>query len=316
MTSKFSVIIPLYNKEKDIKKTLKSVLSQTFIDFEIVIINDGSIDNSLAVVNSVNDDRIKVFSKTNEGVSKARNYGVEKAQTPFIAFLDADDYWYPNHLEDLDLLIQQIPEGEWFLTAYEKKYSNTLIVPLQSPLTLNEKGWKGIATNYFENSLVDCLAWTSAVAMKTIFFKSLNGFDTNITHGAGEDTDLWLRAALVSQPAFINKVSATHNLLGENRISHTPTLNRSYMNLDKYEKEASQDYFLKKYLDLNRYSFALQHKLAGDSLSFIKYYSKIDFKNLNKKQHFLLEQNKYILKLLMKFKNFFEKKGIRLSSFK
>ena len=103
--SKFSIIIPLYNKEKDIKKTLKSVLNQSFEDFEIIIINDGSTDNSEEIVKSIIDKRIFLYTKNNEGVSIARNYGVEKATSGFIAFLDADDYWHPNHLENLHTLL-------------------------------------------------------------------------------------------------------------------------------------------------------------------------------------------------------------------
>ena len=75
---KFSVIIPLYNKEKDIQKTLDSLLSQTFPDFEVIIVNDGSTDKSEDVVKAVDDDRINYFSKKNEGVGPTRNYGVEK----------------------------------------------------------------------------------------------------------------------------------------------------------------------------------------------------------------------------------------------
>ena len=312
----FSVIIPLYNKEKDILNTLQSVLSQTFTNFEIIIVNDGSTDKSAEIVNTINDDRIKQYSKKNEGVSKARNYGVEKAQSPYIAFLDADDYWYPNHLEDINLLTDKFPESNWFLTAYEKKRTQSFTTSMQSPITQKEKGWTGIVSNYFENSLVDCLAWTSAVCMRKDFFLKLKGFDYTITNGAGEDTDLWLRAALISPPAFINRVSARHNLDGSNRISHTPTLNRVFMNLDKYEAQAKHNPNLKKYLDLNRFSFAIQHKLAGDSVSFTNYFKKIDLKNLTSKQRLLLRLPKFILKVLLKIQNVLERKGVRLTSFK
>src|SRR5690554_7362859 len=123
-----------------------------------------------------------------------------------------------------------------------------------SPIMEN-KNWMGIVDDYFKNSLIDALAWTSAVCMKKEFFQSLNGFDSSITNGAGEDTDLWLRAALEEPLSFSTKISATHNLDSSNRISHTPTKKRNFMALDKYEAEAKENIFLKKYLDVNRYSF-------------------------------------------------------------
>ena len=88
------------------------------------------------------------------------------------------------------------------------------------------------------------------------------------------------------------------------------------MNLDKYESQAKNNPNLKKYLDLNRFSFAIQHKLAGDRASFTNYYKKIDLKNLTSKQRLLLKLPKSILKVLLKTQNVLEKKGVRLTSFK
>ena len=96
----FSVIIPLYNKEKYIKNTLKNVLKQTFKNFEIIIINDGSTDNSLKEAQLVSDNRITIYTQKNSGVSDARNFGIKKARGEYIALLDADDIWNTNHLEE------------------------------------------------------------------------------------------------------------------------------------------------------------------------------------------------------------------------
>ena len=313
---KFSVIIPLYNKERDIQKTLDSLLKQSFSDFEVIIVNDGSTDNSEDVVKAINDFRINYFSKKNEGVGPTRNYGIEKATAEHIVFLDADDYWYPFHLENINNITKKFPEAQWFATAYNKKHNKNLTTPMISPILKKGDDWIGLVDDYFKHSLADALAWTSAVGMKKEFFKTLNGFDTTITHGAGEDTDLWLRAALASPLAFSTKISATHNLDGSNRISNTHTLKRRYMDLDKYEAEGKKNPFLKQYLDLNRYSFAIQYKLAGDVVSFKEYVSKIDLKNLNAKQQKLLKQPKQVLKLMVKSKVLFEKFGVRLTAYK
>lgn len=95
----FSVIIPLYNKEKCIKDTIFSVLSQTYANFEIIVVDDGSTDNSATNVKSINDYRIKYYYKDNGGVSSARNYGISKAKGGWILLLDADDTLRKNAFE-------------------------------------------------------------------------------------------------------------------------------------------------------------------------------------------------------------------------
>ena len=120
----FSVVIPLYNKENHIEETIQSVLDQEFIDFEIIIINDGSTDNSEQKVFKFNDNRINYFYKNNEGVSIARNFGIEKANSNYICFLDADDYWYPNFLQEFHNLTKQHPEQKVFSCAIEVETCN------------------------------------------------------------------------------------------------------------------------------------------------------------------------------------------------
>lgn len=312
---KFSIIIPLYNKEKDIKKTLESLFAQSLSDFEVIIVNDGSTDNSEKVVQSFTDPRIKLFSKKNEGVALTRNFAVEKATAQHVAFMDADDYWHPHHLENLFELISKFPNEQWYATAYEKKHNKKMTTSMISPIMEKEE-WMGIVDDYFKNSLIDALAWTSAVCMKKEFFQKLNGFDSTITNGAGEDTDLWLRAALASPLVFSTRISARHNLDGSNRISHTPTKNRVFFNPDNYEEIARENLYLKKYLDINRFSFAIQHKLARDMDSYKEYVKNIDLNNLNSKQRFLLKQSRTTLIAFIKTKGLFELFGTRLTAYK
>lgn len=86
-----SIVIPLFNKEKQIKRTIESVLNQNYKDFEIIVVNDGSTDNSLSIVESINDDRIRIVSQSNAGVSAARNRGLKEALGEYVFLLDADD---------------------------------------------------------------------------------------------------------------------------------------------------------------------------------------------------------------------------------
>src|SRR5690625_5076160 len=116
----FSVVIPLYNKELSIRNTLQSVLDQTFTDFEIVIVNDGSTDSSAAIVEEFTDPRIRLIHQENQGVSAARNKGIEEAKYDWIVFLDGDDLWENNHLEEFVKMIKLFPEDRVFCTSHTK----------------------------------------------------------------------------------------------------------------------------------------------------------------------------------------------------
>ena len=94
-----SIIIPVYNAEKTIESTINSVLNQTFIDFELIVINDGSTDSTLEIVHKITDPRLKIFSYANANQAASRNRGIAKATGEYIAFLDADDLWTPDKLE-------------------------------------------------------------------------------------------------------------------------------------------------------------------------------------------------------------------------
>lgn len=124
MENKFniSLVIPLYNKEDAILKTIDSVLKQTYSDFEVIVVDDGSKDNSLRVVQSIEDPRLRVIHKENGGVSSARNRGIREAKGDYIALLDGDDLWEPTFLEEQIRLIHDFPNaGMWGVnTAFIK----------------------------------------------------------------------------------------------------------------------------------------------------------------------------------------------------
>jgi len=308
----FSIIIPLYNKENHIIDTLISVINQSFTDFEIIIINDGSTDKSVEKAAFIKDDRIQLFFIENQGVSKARNYGIDKASASLIVFLDADDIWKVNHLENLKTLFQKFPNCGLYATAYVKQI-NTIKIPSVYK-NIPSSDWMGIVDNFFESSLINCIAWTSAVMIPKKILIKIGEF--NITLGSGEDTDLWIRIALKHPVAFSNTVTAIHNLHAENRISNSNTNLRKFIDLDKFENIAKSNKSLKKYLDLNRFAIAIQYKLVGNKEKANQYIRGIDFKNLNKKQQFLLNCNSSVLKILLGLKLKLQQSGINLSSFR
>lgn len=311
----FSVIIPLYNKENHIKKTIDSVINQTFLEFEIIIVNDGSTDQSLHIVETINNKKIKIYTTENKGVSAARNFGINKASSNLIVFLDADDTWYNHHLEDLKKLYNRYPNCGMYCKAYSKKNGNKTIKSHYKNIP-EQIDWMGIINDYFESSLINCIAWTSAVAIPKHILNNFNNFDTTITMGAGEDIDLWLRIALKYPVAFYNKISAIHNLNAENRLSKLNTNSRRFIDLDQYEILAKKNKSLKKYLDINRFSIAIQYKLANNLIKANDYISKIDKSNLNKKQRIILSFNIPILKFFFNIKNYLRKLDIQLSMYK
>lgn len=109
-----SVIIPLYNKEECIVRTIESITKQDYDDYEIVVVDDGSTDGSVALIQSLNNDKIKIYKKENGGPASARNYGVENAMGKWGLFLDADDFLEPGSLKLLDELIHKEPHCEFF----------------------------------------------------------------------------------------------------------------------------------------------------------------------------------------------------------
>ncbi|GAG76177.1 unnamed protein product [marine sediment metagenome] len=190
----FTVVIPLYNKALHIKRTLQSVLEQNYKDFEIVVVDDGSTDGGVNIVKQINDNRIRLIQQENQGVSAARNKGIENARNELIAFLDADDEWKPNHLDVLARLIKKFPEAGAYGTAYQKKLKNGKSwIPDFKAIPLSP--WEGIVPNYFKAVAVGPeILWTSAIAVWKEVFDKAGYFRVDIRNG--EDADMWVRIAI------------------------------------------------------------------------------------------------------------------------
>ncbi len=195
-----SVVMPLYNKENEVKRAVESVLSQTIADFELIVINDGSTDKGPTVVRSINDPRIRVIDQLNTGVSAARNKGVAEAQTDLIAFLDADDEWETDFLGTIIRLRDKFPSCEVFATNYyfcrANNYKRPTIIR-----GLPKEFKEGILTDYFGiASQSDPLLWSSAVAVARRAIEKVGGFPLRIT--AGEDLLTWARLAVRYEIAY------------------------------------------------------------------------------------------------------------------
>lgn len=200
----FTIIIPLYNKEKFIENTLKSVLNQSFSDFEVLIINDGSTDKSEEKVLNFKDPRIHYFHKENGGVSAARNFGIEKASSNYITFIDADDYWYPDFLQVMYQNIHHHPELKVFSAAIEIETSKKVI---PSHYSIVKTGDCEIVS-YFEASFKETAICTSCAVFHKSVFEKTGGFDIHLK--SGEDTDMWIRIGLIYPILFSWKILARY----------------------------------------------------------------------------------------------------------
>lgn len=117
---RISVVIPLYNKEKYLRRAVESVLSQGPAVHEAIVVDDGSTDNGPARLAQLTDPRLRLIRQPNGGVSAARNAGIEAAAGEFIAFLDADDAWLPGFMDELQALMQAFPEAGLYATSYTR----------------------------------------------------------------------------------------------------------------------------------------------------------------------------------------------------
>jgi glycosyltransferase involved in cell wall biosynthesis len=203
----FSIVIPLYNKAAFVKKTVQSVLDQTFRDFELIIVNDGSTDTSLKVVRGLNDDRIRLFDQENTGVSTARNHGVKEAVNEYIAFLDADDWWDPAYLEKMQELISKYPDaGLWAAKYYKVKHGRNI----EANIGL-EEGFTDGYIDYFR--VYARTMWmpvtSSSFTIRQSTFDTYGGYKPELK--IGEDFELWSRIALKHDIAFLNRPLVYYN---------------------------------------------------------------------------------------------------------
>ena len=203
---KFSVIIPLYNKAPYVKKALETVCAQTYRDYEIIVINDGSTDNSAVVADeylkATDGIDYQIISQQNAGVSAARNAGVALSHGDYIAFLDADDWWEPTYLERMAQLIEDYPEAGLYACNYVYYKPGKTRVALNIPT-----GYINYPKAYYESNAMPI--WTGAAMIQRKVFEEMGGFPLGIK--LGEDFLLWSKIAMQYKVAFLNEALAWYN---------------------------------------------------------------------------------------------------------
>lgn len=206
---KVSVVIPAYNAMGYLPETLESVLKQTFTDYEVLIINDGSSDNIVEWASTLKDPRVRVISQHNQGVSVARNTGIAQAQGEYIAFLDADDLWEPTKLEKQVNCLEDNP-------TVGLVYAWTAVINPEGKLTGTVFSYEAEG-NVWETILVhDIVCNGSCAVVRRSCFEKTGGFDPNLSGAA--DFDMWTRIA-AHYPFAVVKEPLVHYRKAPNTMS-------------------------------------------------------------------------------------------------
>ena len=214
-------MLPLYNKQDYIRSSVASVTGQSFGDFELIVVDDGSKDEGPRFVRTIADNRIRLISQRNAGVSAARNRGVAAARGRYVAFLDADDEWDRDYLAALKGMIEEFPGAGLYAANYwvhngRQKMENP--VPLPS-------GWRGRLHDYYDLCYyrrppfcTDTVCLPTPLARRTPFPKGIK---------SGEDLLVWFKASLRRDTVYWNTPLATYNVAADSN-THTTYFGPSY----------------------------------------------------------------------------------------
>ena len=201
----FSVILPLFNKAPYVEKTIQSVLSQTYEDFELIVVDDGSTDSSFEVAKNAmgSDRRCQIIHQENSGVSVARNKGVSLSSGDYVCFIDGDDWWSPRFLERMAWLIGAYPDAGIYGTNYYYVKNGRERVCVKNA----ETGYIDYCKVYADGMAMPLTS--ISVAIKPQVFTEFHGFKPELK--LGEDFDLWIRIALRYKVVFLNEPLAYYN---------------------------------------------------------------------------------------------------------
>jgi glycosyltransferase involved in cell wall biosynthesis len=200
----FSIVMPYWNKRHVLAATLASVRAQTWREYELIVVDDGSTDGGMALLEQWNDPRVRTVTQANAGPGRARNAGIEVARHDWIAFLDADDLWLPDHLAELDRIRRACPEAGLIGTAFARRGRGEFDslecadAPEIGPIDYFEREASGAA-----------ILCSSTAAIPKSTYEALGGFG-DATLGA--DSEYWARIALERPVAASTRVTAIYRL--------------------------------------------------------------------------------------------------------
>lgn len=313
-----SVVIPLYNKQNAITATLQSVLAQTYSNYEIIVVDDGSTDGSADVAEATLREfsgrptgyglEFRVIKKENGGVCSARNRGIQEAKYDYIALLDGDDLWDEHYLEEQVKLIQDFPEAKMWGINFAEISNGKLIRKLPTGLS---EGYRGYVENYFQmpGRISDLFCSSSVVISKEVFDR-VGYFDERIKYA--EDNDMWFRIIARNQVVFYDRYMAFYQFDAENRALHKPIVLKYFLPyyVDKFRDFKDNQVF---YTWINRWTANHIRKyyfeeMAGQREDAKVAIKKLDYSVIPTKYRFLYGMPYPIACLLNKLDKWYHKR--------
>ncbi len=252
----FSVVIPLYNKEREIAATLASVLAQTRQPQEIIVVDDGSTDRSAAIVAACASPLIRLVRQANAGVSVARNRGAELAEAPYVAFLDGDDRWQPNYLERMAALIAAWPGCGAYCAAFDIE-SNGRICPSRHP------DREGIVKDFFRQAMTGYICQPSATVIPRTVLLATGGFPAGMK--LGEDLHLWIRLATDYPICFTPEPLVRYNRTASNRSTGIYTPEQTAHSFEELYRPEEGNSYRNEYIARCAIGKALTLSAKGDT---------------------------------------------------
>lgn len=291
---KILVVFSIHDQLQALGRAMSSVLSQDVQDFELLVVDSGSSSLADEVLKNYTDKRISYKLVDGGNRQAARNAGIDHAKAngfKTIAFLDAEDYWTPDHLSTVQRLSKSFADANVFATSYSIKSGRRNKAPQFSNFKIPDDQ---VIDHFFRHNFKNVLLTASTFAVKTSVFEELDGFETEFTHGS--EVDLWIRLGMHAKIAFSFHKTCVRDETVRYAGPSVPVAQRQFVDLDQYEQFTEEHDGLKKFLDLNRFSLSLAHRLENDIRTAVAYQQKIDSDSLTKQQRKLLEMSRLELK--------------------
>lgn len=244
----YSIVMPYYKNHDIVERSIRSILQQKITDFELIIVDDGSEDGVESIIDQLNDDRIRLITQKNQGVSAARNNAIKNSKGEWICFLDSDDEWLPDHLQEIAEMQQKYPEVRMFVTSHRREGKNIV----DSNNALPDSFSSVFMTHDFLRLLFQYkgIIHTNSVCLKKELIDQCGYFAEGVNKG--EDTDLWYRCSLFTDVAISKKVTTIYH-----RDNSFLTKEKNF-NYDWIFLKRQEVFFRDEYIDPDRkYSMKL-----------------------------------------------------------
>lgn len=239
VTPRFSVVIPLYNKEREIERTLHGVFSQELLPLEIIVVDDGSTDRGAEIAARISaaNPIVKLVSQPNGGVSAARNRGIDEAKGDYICLLDADDVWDHGYLAEIDRLIGAYPGCGMYCAGFNVRRAEGVF-----PNETSQP--EGVVENYFETAMKRGITHTSGVTVPREVFSAVGGFPIGMK--MGEDLYMWARIASEYDVCYTPMKLYTFDITAQNRSASGFRMERTAFSFADLYREGR--YWLNEYI--------------------------------------------------------------------